>query len=122
MKFRAGNRCFSGILVLVAIITSAFAHSGGPGGPGVENPSSFLYGSDGKQIPGIPPESPESDPLPNEEPEGNGEDDDFEGRFHLAGSSITLPGKDHSASSPEHPQPFPVRRRFLEFCTLKLDC
>lgn len=83
--------------------------------------SAPLSGGDPKD-PGPAPGAPQQENLPGEEPEGNGEDDEVDHRLQFSASAVFSDHQSHSVDLPENTKPLPTRRRFLEFCKLKLDC
>ncbi len=122
MRIRIAQRRLPGILILVALLFSEFgsaAQSDGARG----NLSVSAHLSDGAPKDSIPaPESPQREPLPGEEPEGSGEADDLD---HRSQTNVLAIFPDHliwSFPFSEQPIFLPARRRFLEFCKLKLDC
>lgn len=122
MKRGFGERQMTGLFALFAFIVSALANpaQGDCQVSGSESSMTSAYNAPASPL--TPPGSPERDFILSEESKETGEDDDSDDRFFFADGSGHWVDFDQSVFLLETTRSLPVRRRFLEFCSLKLDC
>jgi len=111
----------SALIALIALLLSVFVPVEGASQTSGFHPLSF-----DKEFPpdqGERSTTPEQDgrfhSLPAEEP---GEEDDVEDDLYQTKTAVLVVGLRVVVSSPIPAQPLLVTKRFLRFCSLKLDC
>lgn len=122
MRLRIAQRRLPGILILIALLFSEFGSSAQSNARGGNLLVSVPLSDGDPKDSNHAPDSPQRKPLPGEDPEGSGEADDLDHRFQTNVLAIFPSHLSCSLHLSEHRGFLPARRRFLEFCKLKLDC